>query len=281
MNGRIECHYQGHDFTAGEMVLLRALIAGPPPLSRHALSREFCRRIGWFKPDGGLKDMTARVAMLAMHNDGLITLPPQKWRKAPPRPIIFGQDTEVPLLPAPTTLDEVRPLELRTVVRATREGRLWNEFVARYHYLGYKPLVGAQMRYAVHEGYPPGVSPSDLSRRACTAIRLGTNPSDRSETCQLAKASRRGSPTFQGCGAANRHHAVSARLGYPARVAYAVTPTLPNVGTGELSSSQREKTWTPGASHHAATPPGSWTPASAIAAKLERLGSDETMEDER
>ncbi len=156
MTDRIECHYQGHDFTAGKMALLRALIAGPPPLSRHALSREFCRRIGWFKPDGGLKDMTARVAMLAMHNDGLITLPPQKWRKAPPRPIIFGQDTEVPLFSAPTTLDEVRPLELRTVVRATREGRLWNEFVARYHYLGYKPLVGAQMRYAVHDhnGWP-------------------------------------------------------------------------------------------------------------------------------
>ena len=38
----------------------------------------------------------------------------------------------------------------------TREGRLWNEFVARYHYLGYKPLVGAQMRYAVHDrnGWP-------------------------------------------------------------------------------------------------------------------------------
>ena len=38
----------------------------------------------------------------------------------------------------------------------TREGRLWNEFVARYHYLGYKTLVGAQMRYAVHDrnGWP-------------------------------------------------------------------------------------------------------------------------------
>ena len=34
---------------------------------------------------------------------------------------------------------------------STREGRLWNEFVARYHYLGYKTLVGAQMRYAVHD----------------------------------------------------------------------------------------------------------------------------------
>ena len=40
---------------------------------------------------------------------------------------------------------------MRTVVRGTREGRLWNEFIARYHSLGYKILVGAQMRYAVHD----------------------------------------------------------------------------------------------------------------------------------
>ena len=53
-------------------------------------------------------------------------------------------------------LDEVRPLEMRIVVRNTREGKLWNEFVARYHYLGYKPLVGAQMSCAVHDrdGWP-------------------------------------------------------------------------------------------------------------------------------
>ena len=39
---------------------------------------------------------------------------------------------------------------MRTVVRGDRPGKLWNEYVARYHYLGYKTLVGAQMRYAVH-----------------------------------------------------------------------------------------------------------------------------------
>ena len=156
MTATVECRYYGRDFTADEMALLRALIAGPPPLNRLALSREFCRRIGWLKPDGGLKDMMARVTMLAMHRDGVIELPPPTRRKHRPRPIVFGPDTEPPLFPAPTTLDEIRPLDLRTVVRATREGRLWNEFVARYHYLGYKTLVGAQMRYAVHDrnGWP-------------------------------------------------------------------------------------------------------------------------------
>ena len=45
--------------------------------------------------------------------------------------MVFGPETEPPLFPAPTTLDEVRPLDFRTVVRETREGRLLNEFVAR------------------------------------------------------------------------------------------------------------------------------------------------------
>ena len=145
VTGAIGCRYYGRDFTAGEMALLRALIAGPPPLNRHMLSKEFCRRIGWFKPDGGLKDMIARVTMLAMHRDGLIALPAPQGRQNRPGPIVFGPDTEPPLFPAPTTLDEVRPLDLRPVVRGTRESKLWNEFVARYHYLGYKTLVGAQM----------------------------------------------------------------------------------------------------------------------------------------
>ena len=156
MTGMIECRYYGRDFTADEMALLRALIAADPQPTRAALSREFCRRIGWFKPDGGLKDMMAMLAMLAMHRDGVIALPPPKGRQYRPKPIVFGPETEPPLFPPPTTLDEVRTLEMRTVVRGTREGRLWNEFVARYHYLGYRTLVGAQMRYAVHDrnGWP-------------------------------------------------------------------------------------------------------------------------------
>ncbi len=132
------------------MALPRSLITGPPALNRHALSKEFCRRIGWYKADGGYKDMMARVVMLAMHRDGRIELPPPKWRQNRPGPITFGPDTEPPLLPPPTTLDAVRPLEMRTVVRGDRGEKRWNEYVARYHYLGYKTVVGAQMRYAVH-----------------------------------------------------------------------------------------------------------------------------------
>ncbi len=80
-----ECRYYGRDFTTEEMTLLRALIADPPALNRYALSKEFYRCIGWFRPDGGLKDMMARVTMLAMHKDGLITLPPPMRPRHPAR----------------------------------------------------------------------------------------------------------------------------------------------------------------------------------------------------
>ena len=84
MSGDIECRYYGRDFTTGEMALLGALIAETPPRNRFNFSKAFFRRIGWTKPDGGLKDMMARVSMLAMHKDGRIALPPPRWgRNAP------------------------------------------------------------------------------------------------------------------------------------------------------------------------------------------------------
>ena len=85
-----------------------------------------------------------------MHKDGLITLPPPKWRQNRPGPIVFGPDTEPPPRRRQRLTRCAR--DLRTVVRGTRAGKLWNEFVARHHYLGHTTLVGAQMRYAVPIG---------------------------------------------------------------------------------------------------------------------------------
>ena len=145
MSTAVECRYHGRDFTTAEMALLRALIAGQPAINRHALPKEFCRRIGWYKADCGCKDMMARVVMLAMHRDGRIELPPPKWRQNRPAPITFGSDTEPPVLPPPTTRSTPSARSRCTPsCAATAGGKLWNESVARYHYLGYKTLVGGR-----------------------------------------------------------------------------------------------------------------------------------------
>lgn len=144
--------YCGRDFPEQELDLIRTLIAQRDPvLSRTALSRAVCEALQWLKPDGGLKQMSARVALLRMQRDGLLTLPPPKKPSPRPRPLVPTPRTDPPTLAAlPVSLKESRPLRLSALRPADSRSRLWNEFVERYHYLGFKPLPGAQLRYFVH-----------------------------------------------------------------------------------------------------------------------------------
>lgn len=144
------CRYNGRDFSAEDLALIHELLALTPPLSRYALSIEFCRRVDWRKPDGGLKQMSARLAFLSMHRDGVITLPPPRRKQYRPKPIVPGPETDPPAR-VPASLEEARPLQITPVFGSTPAGALWNAFIDRYHYLGYRPLSGSQMRYTVSD----------------------------------------------------------------------------------------------------------------------------------
>lgn len=48
-------------------------------------------------------------------------------------------------------MHERTPLTLCPVI-GTANSRLWNEYIARYHDLGYTPMAGRQMRYVVLAG---------------------------------------------------------------------------------------------------------------------------------
>lgn len=138
--------YCGRDFSDQELEQIRQLIAEDAGRSRAELSRLTCRMLDGYKPDGGLKDMSCRVAMLRMAEDGLITLPPPRC-KPPSQKISFTQQTD-PQAFILQPVHERAALQLCSVV--TREqSRLWNEYIHRYHYLGHKPLPGAQLRYFV------------------------------------------------------------------------------------------------------------------------------------
>ena len=64
--------YCGRRFTGEEIGQLCALIADNPGRTRAQLSRLACRLLQWRKADGGLKEMSCRVAMLRMHREGLL-----------------------------------------------------------------------------------------------------------------------------------------------------------------------------------------------------------------
>jgi hypothetical protein len=140
--------YCGRLFTSKEIDRIRQLIASDHKLNRVQLSRIVCDEFGWLRPNGGSKEMSCRVAMLRMERDGLITLPPpQKGNgngRTRPRLTSASEPQEAISLPA-GTLGKLlfRPVNTRD------DSKLWNELIERYHYLGYKPLPGAQIRYLV------------------------------------------------------------------------------------------------------------------------------------
>ena len=115
--------YCGRHFHADEIALIRQLIAEDPSRTRAELSRLTCQALVWHKADGGLKDMSARVAMLRMHDDGLIALPPPR-RKRPDQRVRVSTLSD-PGQPLDQPAHALIPPVLQRV-REKSESRLWN-----------------------------------------------------------------------------------------------------------------------------------------------------------
>jgi Druantia protein DruA len=141
--------YSGRDFSPEDLTLIRALITDNPTCTRADLSRMTCRALGWYKADGGLKEMSCRVAMLRMQEDGLIQLPAPTGERPTSR-IAFTERT-APQAVIEQPANHLAPLQWCPVMTRA-QSRLWNEYIHRYHYLGYKTLPGAQLRYFVTSG---------------------------------------------------------------------------------------------------------------------------------
>jgi hypothetical protein len=142
--------YSGRVFTGREIEQVRELIERHPQMNRQQLSYRVCELFDWRKPDGSLKDMSCRVALLRMHREGRIELPAPRHKVNPCRSFTCRtlQGEPEPLLEA--AVHELEGLRLEMAQRES--SALWNETIDRYHYLGYKPLPGAQIRYFAYAG---------------------------------------------------------------------------------------------------------------------------------
>jgi hypothetical protein len=141
--------YCGRAFGAPEITTLRTLIAEHPTSNRARLSRLACEALDWRRVDGRLKDMSCRVAMLRMQSDGLIQLPPpQKGNNNGKRYLRRTPQAEPEMLSLADCDGALDNLRLELISDRT-QSHLWNEYIDRYHYLGYQPLPGAQLRYMV------------------------------------------------------------------------------------------------------------------------------------
>ena len=144
--------YGIRDFQPELVSRLVEIIERHPDLKRTPLSRQICAELDWRGADGRLCEMACRVAMLRLQADGLIQLPPSQIRQPRRRASFEPTPASDPQRPIHAPVHELPPLDMRIVQGRAIESRLWNEFVSRYHYLGYTPMSGQQLRYAVYAG---------------------------------------------------------------------------------------------------------------------------------
>lgn len=141
--------YCGRDLSVADLASIRKLIADHPTATRARLSRLVCEQLGWRREDGRLKDMSCRVAMLRMQDDGLLQLPPPRNGNNNGKPYLRRTTAAEPT----GQIEVASPKELGDInlqlVTNRHDSHLHNEYLERYHYLGYKPLPGAQLRYFV------------------------------------------------------------------------------------------------------------------------------------
>ena len=143
--------YCARHFSDADLAAIRTLIANTPALKRSPLSRRICELLDWRKPNGELKDMTCRVALLRMQADGLLQLPPSQIPHPRRRPQFLPTAASDPHPALDLPVHKLPALRLQQV-SAGNTSLLWNEYIARYHYLGFTRLSGSQMRYNVFAG---------------------------------------------------------------------------------------------------------------------------------
>lgn len=139
--------YVGRELTDADLDTIRAICADPRFPTRAAIAREVCRALGWVGVDGKVKDMSAKVALARMDADGLIALPAPTHR--PVRPHRHLEPTIEAGPPIACRLSELDNIAITICAQKSAASVVWNEMIGRFHYLGYTPASGAQLRYLV------------------------------------------------------------------------------------------------------------------------------------
>ena len=176
------------EFTETLMAKITETIKAEPSISRRQLSQRVCEWMNWRSPNGKLREVGCRKALLELHRRKLIELPDCgdfafHTRRARP--------SELPsLFPVACSLADLGPVELVPISSASsKNSRIWNALFDAFHYLKSGPLCGAQIRYLVWNerfGWLGGLSFSAAAWRVrCRDEFIGWSEDARKHTLQL------------------------------------------------------------------------------------------------
>ena len=136
----------GREFTTAEIRDIQETIDSCG-LSWHELVQTICEHLAWVTPTGRYKVTSCTNALRMMESKGWVKLPPKPAFQGSKQKVVIGEQSN-PDLGLRGTVRDYAPIEV-VPARLKEEMRKWNEYVERYHPLGFKRPWGAHQRYFI------------------------------------------------------------------------------------------------------------------------------------
>ncbi len=148
--------WQGdREISADEVAYMRTFAQSFPGLSRKELTYTLCEHLDWLTPAGRPKFTACAKLLVRLEEAGKLCLPSIQKHKSHPgsqRCATTPANAQTnPLPPFAHSFSELDPVQLRWASDRQDE-RLWNDYIDRYHPLGYKKPFGYWARYFIDCG---------------------------------------------------------------------------------------------------------------------------------
>lgn len=137
----------GRVFSAEEIAYAQKIVRQFPTLSQQELAETLCEHWNWFTASGSCKTKACLDLLRELESKQLLCLPTRSRivKRAPSTPIIT--DETRPQLVVESDLKQY-PVTL-VLAEDKKQKNLFNEYIARYHYLGYHKPIGNRLRYFI------------------------------------------------------------------------------------------------------------------------------------
>jgi hypothetical protein len=140
----------GREISKNELNQIQETVCSFPNLSLSELAATICEHLEWFTASGGYKLDACMKLLEKLEATDFIRLPARREQyqgNRAQKPIPLTNRTD-PGADINCTLKHLAPVRVE-VVNGREKTALWNEYVLRYHYLGYKRPFGYFLRYFV------------------------------------------------------------------------------------------------------------------------------------
>jgi hypothetical protein len=138
----------GREITAVELADIQETVDTCSGLSRSELALTISEHLEWHSASGSLKQDACLKLLEKLEAQGFLSLPAKQLSSARVRRAIPLTERTAAGAPLEGIIGDLGSVQVIPITDSAEIG-LWNEYVSRYHYLGYQRPFGCSLRYFI------------------------------------------------------------------------------------------------------------------------------------